>query len=149
MDSNDVVKTLNELIETSEDGKKGFSEAAEKATDASLKAELAKRSQQCEAAVQELQSVVRALGGDPDQGGSVSGAAHRGWVAVKAAVGDSNVAVLEEVERGEDYAKSAYKKALAMELPMAVKAVVEQQYSGVLRNHDRMRELRNAYQRAA
>lgn len=149
MDTSDVVKTLNELIETSEDGKKGFSEAAEKATDASLKAELAKRSEQCSVSAQELRAVVRSLGGDAERSGSVTGAAHRGWVAVKAAVGDSNVAVLEEVERGEDYAKSVYKKALSMELPMAVKAVVEQQYSGVLRNHDRMRELRNAYKRAA
>lgn len=149
MDTSDVVKTLNELIETSEDGKKGFSEAADKATDASLKAELSKRSAQCGVAVQELQTAVRSLGGAAEHGGSVTGAAHRGWVAVKAAVGDSNVAVLEEVERGEDYAKSAYKKALAMDLPMAVKAVVEHQYSGVLRNHDRMRELRNAYKRAA
>ena len=149
METNDVIKTLNDLIETSEDGMKGFSEAAEKATDASLKDEFGKRSQQCAASIQELQSCVRTLGGEPADSGSVTGAAHRGWVAVKAAIGDANVAVLEEVERGEDHAKAQYKKALTMALPMAVKVVVEQQYNGVLRNHDRMRDLRNAYKRAA
>ncbi|MGQ0698354.1 MAG: PA2169 family four-helix-bundle protein [Panacagrimonas sp.] len=150
MDNKTVCKTLNDLIETSEDGKKGFAEAAEKATDASLKAELGKRALQCATAAQELQAVVRSMGGEPESGGSLTGAAHRGWVAVKTAiVGDNNVAVLEEVERGEDYAKAAYKKALATDLPMTAKTLVEKQYQGALRNHDRIRELRDTYRRAA
>lgn len=149
MDNKIAIKTLNELIETSEDGKKGFAEAAEKATDATLKAEFSQRAANCSASVQELTTAVRSLGGEPEKGGSVTGAAHRGWVAVKAAVGDNNIAVLEEIERGEDYAKAAYRKALEQDLPPQARDVVQKQYDGVLKNHDRMKELRNSYKRAA
>lgn len=149
MNEKTAVKVLNELIETSEDGKKGFAEAADKATDATLKALFSDRARECGRAVDELQQAVKTLGGSPEEGGSIAGAAHRGWVAVKSAVTDSNIAVLEEVERGEDYAKAAYSKALDAELPPLARAIVQDQYQGVMRNHDRVRELRNSYKRAA
>ncbi len=62
---------------------------------------------------------------------------------------DSNIAVLEEVERGEDHAKAAYKKALKADLPSATRSLVQKQYEGVVRNHDRIRDLRNAYKAKA
>lgn len=148
MDNSKMVDVLNELIETSVDGKKGFAEASEKVTDASLKVEMSHRSQECALAAQQLESVVRAMGGTPATCGSVAGAAHRGWVAVKAAVADSNVAVLEEVERGEDHAKAEFRKALALDLPADARRLVESQYDGCMRNHDRIRELRDSYARA-
>lgn len=146
----DTIKILNSLIETSEDGKKGFSEAADKVEDAGLKQLLSERAQGCGQAVRELRTLVTALGGTPDEGGSLSGAAHRGWVKLKSAIAaNDNLAVLEEVERGEDVAKAAYEKALKADLPVQVKTVVEKQYQGVLRNHERVKELRNQYRRAA
>lgn len=149
MDNTEVLKTLNELIQTSEDGLKGFAEAAEKATDPSLKTELSKRAAGCKSAASELQGLVRTLGGTPETGGTIEGAVHRGWVAVKSAFGNSDIAVLEEVERGEDHAKAVYKKALKADLPMAVRPVVDAQYQHVLRNHDRIRDLRDSLKRAA
>lgn len=145
----DTISILNHLIETSEDGKKGFAEAAQKATDVKLKQLFNDRSSACAQSAGELKSLVVSLGGKPEQGGSVKGAMHRGWVAAKAAVEDSNVAVLEEVERGEDYAKAAFGKALKAPLPADVKLIVEKQYQGVVANHDRIRDLRNHYKRAA
>jgi uncharacterized protein (TIGR02284 family) len=134
----DTIKTLNNLIETSEDGLKGFKEAAEKATEAKLKLLFNERAAACQQSANELQSLVTSLGGKPEKSGKV-----------KAAVTDSNVAVLEEVERGEDYAKAAYGKALKADLPPQVRSVVERQYQGVLSNHDRIRDLRNQYRAAA
>jgi uncharacterized protein (TIGR02284 family) len=58
-------------------------------------------------------------------------------------------AILEEVERGEDYAKAQYKKALEQALPANVKSVVERQYQGVLANHDKVRAMRDRYRAAA
>ncbi len=145
----DTVKILNGLIETSEDGQKGFQEAADKAKAPQLKQLFADRAQACNQSVRELQALVTSLGGKPEQSGSVAGAAHRGWVKVKVAVGDDNIAVLEEVERGEDHAKAHYGKALKAELPPQVRSVVERQYQGVLANHDRIRDLRNQYRAAA
>jgi uncharacterized protein (TIGR02284 family) len=145
----DTVKILNNLIETSEDGLKGFKEAADKATAPALKLLFAERAQSCSTSARELQTLVTALGGTAEHSGSVAGAAHRGWVKVKAAVSDNNIAVLEEVERGEDYAKASYTKALKATLPQQVRNVVEKQFQGVVANHDRIRDLRNQYRAAA
>ncbi len=141
----DAVSTLNDLIEISKDGEMGFKAAAEKADDPGLKSLLQDRSRSC---ATELQGLIRSMGGTPEDSGTVAGAVHRGWTKVRAAVGDNNIAVLEEVERGEDVAKSAYAKALKAELPADIRQTIDQQYQGVLRNHDRVRDLRNQFRAA-
>ena len=79
-------------------------------------------------------------------GGSVAGAVHRGWVNFKASVtGRSDLAILEECERGEDVAKARYKKALDAELPIDIRGIVQLQYNGVVKNHDQIRDLRDRY----
>lgn len=149
METTDIVKTLNELIQTSQDGAKGFHEASEKASDFPLKSELRNRAHLCEKAAQDLQAMVLSLGGEPERGGTIEGAVHRGWVAVKAAFGNNDVAVLEECERGEDHAKSVYRDALKANLPAPVRTLVADQYQHVLTNHDRIRDLRDGFKRAA
>ena len=141
----DAVSTLNDLIEVSRDGELGFKAAAEKADDPGLKSLLQDRARSCSTATSELQGLIRSLGGKPEDSGTIAGAVHRGWTKVRATVGDNNVAVLEEVERGEDVAKSAYAKALKADLPADIRQTIDQQYQGVLRNHDRVRDLRNQY----
>ena len=145
----DTVKILNGLIEISEDGLKGFQEAADKAAATELKQLFSERAGSCSQSVRELQTLVTALGGAPESTGSFAAAAHRGWVKIKAAVGDSNLAVLEEVERGEDHARAHYIKALKASLPPQVRDVIEKQYQGVVANHDRIRDLRDRYRAAA
>jgi len=149
MINDDTVEVLNELISMSEDGKKGFSEAAEQAQDAALKNLFVDRARQCSQASGELQQLVSTLGGKPAEDGSLTGSAHRAWVKFRAAIGDNNLAVLEEVERGEDHAKAAYKHALQADLPPMARGVLEKQYQGVVANHDRIRDLRNRYRAAA
>ena len=63
----DTVKILNGLIETSEDGLKGFQEAADKAKAPQLKQLFADRAQACNQSVRELQALVTSLGGKPEQ----------------------------------------------------------------------------------
>lgn len=146
-----TVSVLNELIRISEDGEKGFKTAAEQVDDPGLKSLFSDRSRACHGAIIELQGMVRRLGAEPEDSGTLSGAVHRGWVKAKSAVGigDTNVAVLEEVERGEDIAKAAYSRAMKADLPGEVRGVLDQQFQGVLRNHDRVRELRNQYRASA
>ncbi len=147
--SDNAVSLLNELIRVSEDGEKGFRTAAEQVDDPGLKSLFQDRAKACHGAATELQSLVRKLGGEPEDSGSLAGAAHRGWVRAKAAIGDTNVAVLEEVERGEDVAKAVYARAMKADLPTEVRSVLERHYQGVLRNHDRIRDLRNQYRASA
>jgi len=141
-----VAAILNELIETALDGEKGFALAAHDSKDANLTNVFRQGEQSCRAAAAELQDQVRTLGGNPEDHGSVKAAVHRGWISLKsaAAVRDSK-AILEECERGEDYAKAKYGEALRQGLPPAVRELVERQYHGVIANHDRVRDLRNQY----
>jgi uncharacterized protein (TIGR02284 family) len=144
--STNVVSVLNDLVETSKDGEKGFLKAAEDTRDPSLKLLFQNRAQKCAEGARELQDVVARLGGKPETGGSVAGALHRGWVDVKSAVtGHSDHAILAECERGEDAAKKNYREALDKDLPADIRAVVERQYQGVVENHDRIRDLRDQY----
>jgi uncharacterized protein (TIGR02284 family) len=145
-EAKEVISTLNDLIETSRDGEKGFALAAKDAKDPSLANIFREGEKSCREGALELQQQVRALGGNPDDTGSVTGAVHRGWVSVKtAATSRDDKAILEEVERGEDYAKARYGAALKTNLPEGVRQVVERQYQGAVKNHDRIRDLRNQY----
>lgn len=141
----ELVSKLNGLIETTRDGQEGFKQAAEGIEDADLKSFFYELSQQRAAFTGELQDLVRTLGSDPENAGSVSGAIHRGWMNIKSAVtGNSEAAILAECERGEDTAKAEYQKVLETELPAYVLQTVQQQYGAVLQSHDRVKALRDA-----
>jgi uncharacterized protein (TIGR02284 family) len=145
-DAKEVIATLNELIETSRDGEKGFALAAKDAKDPALTGVFVEGERSCHIAADELQDMVLQMGGSPDRSGSVKGAVHRGWVSMKAAASPRDAkAVLEECERGEDYAETKYAEALKHDLPDDVLRIVERQYRGVVAHHDRIRELRNQY----
>jgi len=141
-----ITSVLNDLIETSKDGEQGFRKAAEEAKDVQLKSIFSTRAQDCASAVIALQGEVTRHGGTPETSGSVTGALHRGWLDLKAAVtSHDDHAILAEVERGEDSAKKNYRHALDEDLPADIRALVEKQYQGVLQNHDRIRDLRDQY----
>ena len=147
MSKKDTVKVLNNLIQTSEDGKKGFIEASEEATEAGLKTMFKKRSVECDTAAVELQRLVGSLGGKPEHGGTIVGAVVRGWAKVKTATSDPNIALLEIVECEEDKAKAKYAMALSATLPTQIRSVVQRQHDGAVRNHDLIRDLRNSYKK--
>jgi uncharacterized protein (TIGR02284 family) len=143
------ISLLNDLIETSKDGEKGFQTSAEDIKNPAIKAFFLSRSAEIKASVLELQAAVRSLGGDPETSSSVSGTLHRAWVDLKSALtGKDDKAILEEVERGEDVALKAYKeareKAVKHNLPATVQSLIDKQLQGVQANHDKVRDLRNA-----
>ena len=145
--AHDITSILNDLVETSKDGEKGFRTAAHDTNNTELKTIFLRRAEDCAKGAAELQQLVSRLGGQAEEGGSVAGALHRGWVSLKATVSDrDDVAILEECERGEDIAKAKYRDALNNSaLPADVRAVVQRQYDGVVRNHDQVRDLRDQY----
>jgi uncharacterized protein (TIGR02284 family) len=151
MDNSQVVDVLNDVIETCKDGEYGFKTCAENATAPALKQTFLRRASECAGATTELASLVVQYGGKPEDGGSLSGALHRGWVKVVDAVsGTSDQALLNESERGEDTALARYRKALKEEgLPSDVLAVLSRQMLGVQRNHDEIKLLRDQYKASA
>lgn len=145
MDRKDTIDILNRLIETSKDGEYGFQSCADHARDLDLKQFFGGRATECAQASTELKQVVVALGGEPDNGGSASGAVHRGWVAIKSTLaGYTDLALLEECERGEDKAVATYRDCLKRELAPDVRALIERQLQGVKQNHDEVRARRDA-----
>jgi len=150
MNQNDVINVLNDLIETSKDGEYGFQSCAEHAKSPALQDVFLARANECQAAVSELQVLVSQCGATPGDGGSVSGALHRGWVAVRGTLaGYTDTALLNECERGEDVAKARYQKALEKPLPEPIRTIIARQFQGVVRNHDQIHLLRDRYREAA
>ena len=145
MDRDDLVDTLNDLIETCKDGENGFRTCAEDIRRSDLKPMFLRAAQSCNEAANELQAQVQRLGGKPERKPSLAGSVHRRWVDIKSAItGKDDKAVLAECERGEDVAKESYQKALKKDLPANVRAIVERQYQGVLEHHDQVRALERA-----
>ena len=146
MDNDDIISTLNDLIETCKDGEEGFRQCAENAKETRLKSFFSNRAQSCATAASELQQLVRANGGDPETSSGLGGALHRRWVDIKSAItGHDDKAVLKECERGEDVAVASYRRALEKNLPAEIRSIVEKQYQGVLQNHDQVKSLRDQY----
>ena len=147
--NDDVVNLLNDLLEISRDGEFGFRESAEHAKSLDIKTLLSRRAEDCHSAATELQVLVKQCGGEPEEGGTAGGAMHRGWVSLRGNLtGFSDLAMLEECERGEDVALAKYRKVLKQRLPSDVKTVVERQAQGAQRNHDQIKVLRDSLRAA-
>lgn len=140
----ELISSLNGLIETCRDGQEGFKQAAEGIKSADIKKEFYQYSQQRADFVGDLQDIVRTLGGDPENAGSLSASLHRGWMNLKAAItGDDEAAIYNECERSEDVAKAEYQTVLEQELPAYIQQTVQSQYSAILATHDRVKALRD------
>ncbi len=149
MNDKDIISTLNDLIGTSKDGEEGFRVCAEEIRDAQLKTALVQRSVECSTAVRELQQLVRSLGGEPETSSTIGGVLHRQWLDIKSLVtGKDNLAILNECERGEDVALKNYRQALEQNLPEEIRSIVEKQFLGVQRNHERVKNWRDSEQAA-
>lgn len=144
-DMNDeAVSVMNDLIETCRDGEKGFTTAAERAVRPDLKNLFSTLATQRATFKHELEVQVERIGGKPADMGHVAAVAHRGWIAVKSALStDDDMSILEECERGEDFAKKAYTDALGKSLPSDLRPLVARQADDVRSAHDRVRDLRN------
>jgi uncharacterized protein (TIGR02284 family) len=148
--NDEVISTLNNLIETCKDGQEGFRTAADGVKNSELKTLFNTYSQQRAQFAAELQSEVGRLGGDPEKTGSVAATLHRGWINIKSAVtGEDEGAVISECERGEDSAVRNYKDAIQAGLPGDVSTIVERQYGQVQEAHDRIRALEKASSKSA
>jgi uncharacterized protein (TIGR02284 family) len=143
-DTEHAVDVLNQLLETATDGEKGFTTAAEGAQNPDLRTTLQGFAAQRSAFTQELSQLIRSLGAEPNDSGHVAGALHRGWINLKEALtSKDDKAILEECERGEDYAKKAFSEALDEPLPEAARTAVQRMSAEVKMAHDRVRDLRD------
>jgi len=142
LNRDELISSLNDLIETCRDGENGFRTASEHVKDPELKLFFRNCSEQRAQFVSELQTEVRNLNGDPANSGSASAMLHRGWMNIKSVVTmGSDDAILSECERGEDVAKGVYQEILKQNFPPNVLPVVKHQYTEIKQVHDRVRDL--------
>lgn len=144
----DDISTLNTLIATTIDSITGYEDSAKNIDNERLREIFRQRADERQQVVQELRGEVRRLGGDPEEGGSFLGKAHQRFEDLKAAVtGRDEKAIINEVERGEDYLKEKFETALNSEtLSGESRAVVERAYQSVRSGHDQISQLKHGYQ---
>jgi uncharacterized protein (TIGR02284 family) len=146
----DDTRVLEDLIETLEDGREGFKQAAEKLEDdghSEIAAQMMEFSDQRARFSSELRQLASGRGTEIKESGSAAGALHRGWMSLKDALtGDDPHAVLSAAETGEDHAVSEYEDAVEDEaLPSEFRDVVRKQAAEVRRAHDTVRALRDRF----
>ncbi|WP_439883077.1 ferritin-like domain-containing protein [Pontibacter sp. MBLB2868] len=141
----EVFSTVHHLIERCKDGAKGYKTASEDVEDQDLKDLFRKYAVQRDSMITELQDQLHKMGHTDTESSSVEGTLHRAWIDLKSALSSKDrTRVLEECERGEDYAVSSYRDALKKDLPGDLKAIVQQQYEDIKNAHDHIKTLRDA-----
>ena len=144
----DEAATVKDLIKTLEDGRDGFGKAAER-LEGNSAPEISRRfrefSAQRGAMADELRRCAQLEGFTVPQGGTVAGAVHRGWIAVKDVLtGDDASAIIAAAEQGEDHAKSKFRDALSENtLTPAVRDIVQKQAGQVQVAHDYVSSLKH------
>lgn len=140
------IKTLNSLIETTLDSADGYAEAAKDAKSAQLISLFTSRANERRGTVSTLQQCVRTLGGKPEDDGTVLASAHRVFVNLRTSIASNdNVAVVDEVERGEDHIKGKFEDAMKdTKVSPGIMSAIAEAYTSVRRGHDQIRDIKKA-----
>jgi uncharacterized protein (TIGR02284 family) len=140
------ISTLNTLINTLVDSVNGYEDSAANLEGSSRFQEIFReRANERNRIVEDLRAEVRRLGGDPENDGSFLGKTHQRFLDLKAAVtGRDEKAIINEVERGEDYLKEKFETALESgNLAGESRAAVERAYQSVRSGHDQISQLKH------
>jgi uncharacterized protein (TIGR02284 family) len=145
------ITTLNTLTATLIDSVKGYENSAKDVDGEQFREMFRKRADERQQSVEQLRSQIRILGGDPDDNGSFLGSMHQRFEDLKAAItGKDDKAIINEVERGEDYLKEKFETALSGDtLSSQSRSVVEQAYQSVRQGHDQMSQLKHSLEASA
>jgi uncharacterized protein (TIGR02284 family) len=137
------ISVLNSLIETTIDSVDGYRRSAQEATNSRFSSAFLERANEREQVVSKLRERVRALGGNPEDDGSVLAAAHRAFLSLRDKVtGADDEAVIAEVDHGESYLNGKWETALQDGgLSPETRELVQQCYSSVREGRDTFRRL--------
>jgi uncharacterized protein (TIGR02284 family) len=144
----EAISTLNTLIATTIDSVTGYEDSAKNIHDDRLREIFRSRADERQRVVEDLRSEIRRLGGDPEEGGSFLGKAHQRFEDLKAAItGRDEKAIINEVERGEDYLKEKWQAALQSgDLHGETHDLVERCYQSVKQGHDQISQFKHAFE---
>ena len=150
-DRNDEISTLNTLIATTIDSITGYEDSAANIDNERFRETFRQRATERQQVVQELREEVRRLGGNPEDDGSFLGKAHQRFEDLKAVItGRDEQAIINEVERGEDYLKEKWQAALQSgTLHGETHDLVERCYQSVKSGHDQISQLKHGLEASA
>ncbi|GAC1612489.1 MAG: PA2169 family four-helix-bundle protein [Novosphingobium sp.] len=139
------VTVLNTLIATLLDSVEGYTKAAGDIEDSRLGTIFADRARERREVASQLQAVVTQQGGEPENDTTTMGAIHRTFFDLKTAItGRDNEAIVNEVERGEDYLKGQFETAMKnADLSSTARAAVDTAWTSVRAGHDQMSQLKH------
>ena len=141
----ETVDALQELIQVNIDSRDGFNEAASQLEDMTISSMFRQLGEDRNEQASELRTIVAANREEPEDSGSMAAAAHRMLIDIRAALGGGIPVILSEAERGEDWIKSKYEEVLKATAGSAVNDVLQRHYAAVKAAHDRVRDMRDAY----
>ena len=144
-DHSDEISTLNTLIATTIDSVTGYENSAKDIDNPRFAEIFRARANERQQVVEKLRAEVRRLGGNPEDDGSFMGKTHQRFEDLKSAItGQDEKAIVNEVERGEDYLKEKFEAALNSDaLSGESRSVVESCYQSVRSGHDQMSQLKH------
>ena len=145
------ITTLNTLTATLIDSVNGFENSAKDLDSDQFRQIFRQRADERQQAVELMRNEIRRLGGEPADSGSTLGNLHQRFEDLKAAVtGGDEKAVINEVERGEDYLKDKFETALNGDtLTGESRSVVEQVFQSVRSGHDQISQLKHGMETTA
>ncbi|WP_375208654.1 PA2169 family four-helix-bundle protein [Hyphomonas jannaschiana] len=124
------IEALNDIAKVLIDSKKGYEKAYEMVDDNfALKPQFLHRAQERGQLVEQFQSQVRHLGGEPQTDGGMLGDAHRGWMQFTSLFQKDQKAALEAIDDGEEYlAEQAEERLQRDDIHGEVRTLLTQAY---------------------
>jgi len=145
MENKDQITILNTLTATLIDSVNGYRDAAEDSESGRFQQMFRERADERNQLAEELRGEVRKLGGNPEDDGSFMGKTHQRFMDLKTAImGRDEKAVINEVERGEDYLKEKFETAIESgDLAGESRQCVERAYQSIRAGHDQISQLKH------
>ena len=150
MSTDHDIKILNSLIETVIDSADGYSQAAKEATGTRFADIFLRRGAERQELTVRLQNKVRELGATPEDDGTLLAGAHRMFLNLRNSMSNDEIAIVDQVEAGEDHIKHKFEDAQRdREISPATMADINEAYAIVKDGHDEIRDLKHSLHASA
>lgn len=139
------IHVLNGLIQTTIDSADGYRQAAIEAADPGRRDLFGRRSFERRQVADELQSIVRAMGGDPAAEGSVLAKAQRAFTDIKHALMRDETGLMGAVESAEDAVRARFEKALEdSQISATTRETIRRAFARVADGREDLHDLRHS-----
>ena len=145
----ETIEKLQELIRVNLGSAEALKGASDMVSEANLRELFRSMATDRNNQAGELQKFVQFNGEAPETSGRMSDTFHRTWMEFRGALnGGKPEVILIEAERAEDRIKEAYLQTLLETEGSPIHEVLNRQFDRVIEQHDRVRDLRDAFKAA-